>query len=332
MKQKVIETIKKYNLIEKGDKIVVGVSGGPDSITLLNILKELKENNELDIKFDIYVAHINHLIRKEATSDEEYVKKYCQNNNIECFIKRVKVEEIAKQEKIGTEEAGRNTRYKFFNEILKKTNSNKVAIAHNKNDNAETILMNLLRGSGSKGLKGIEVKRDNIIRPLIECNRLEIEEYCEKNNLKPRIDRTNKENIYTRNKIRNLLIPYIEKEFNPNIIETLDRLSKVIKEENDYLEKIVKETYKEILVQESEKSKQIILDLKKFNNLEKVIKNRIVLYTINKLFGNNKGIEKKHIDDIIKLCNNNIGNKYLIPNKKIKILVKSKKIFYISNL
>ena len=332
MKQKVIETIKKYNLIEKGDKIVIGVSGGPDSITLLNILKELKENNELDIKFDIYVAHINHLIRKEATSDEEYVKKYCQNNNIECFIKRVKVEEIAKQEKIGTEEAGRNTRYKFFNEILKKTNSNKVAIAHNKNDNAETILMNLLRGSGSKGLKGIEVKRDNIIRPLIECNRLEIEEYCEKNNLKPRIDRTNKENIYTRNKIRNLLIPYIEKEFNPNIIETLDRLSKVIKEENDYLEKIVKETYKEILVQESEKSKQIILDLKKFNNLEKVIKNRIVLYTINKLFGNNKGIEKKHIDDIIKLCSNNIGNKYLIPNKKIKILVKNKKIFYISNL
>ena len=120
MKQKVIETIKKYNLIEKGDKIVIGVSGGPDSITLLNILKELKENNELDIKFDIYVAHINHLIRKEATSDEEYVKKYCQNNNIECFIKRVKVEEIAKQEKIGTEEAGRNIRYEFFNEILKK--------------------------------------------------------------------------------------------------------------------------------------------------------------------------------------------------------------------
>lgn len=332
MKQKVIETIKKYNLIEKGDKIVIGVSGGPDSITLLNILKELKENNELDIKFDIYVAHINHLIRKEATSDEEYVKKYCQNNNIECFIKRVKVEEIAKQEKIGTEEAGRNIRYEFFNEILKKTNSNKIAIAHNKNDNAETILMNLLRGSGSKGLKGIEAKRNNIIRPLIECNRLEIEEYCEKNNLKPRIDKTNKENIYTRNKIRNLLIPYIEKEFNPNIIETLDRLSKVIKEENDYLEKTVKETYKEILVEEDKKNKQIILDLKKFNNLEKVIKNRIVLYTINKLFGNNKGIEKKHIDDIIKLCSNNIGNKYLIPNKKIKILVKNKKIFYISNL
>ena len=332
MKQKVIETIKKYNLIEEGDKIVIGVSGGPDSITLLNILKELKENNELDIKFDISVAHINHLIRKEATSDEEYVKKYCQNNNIECFIKRVKVEEIAKQEKIGTEEAGRNIRYEFFNEILKKTNSNKIAIAHNKNDNAETILMNLLRGSGSKGLKGIEAKRDNIIRPLIECNRLEIEEYCEKNNLKPRIDKTNEENIYTRNKIRNLLIPYIEKEFNPNIIETLDRLSKVIKEENDYLEKTVKETYKEILVEEDKKNKQIILDLKKFNNLEKVIKNRIVLYTINKLFGNNKGIEKKHIDDIIKLCSNNIGNKYLIPNKKIKILVKNKKIFYISNL
>ena len=162
MKQKVIDTIKKYNLIQNADKIVIGVSGGPDSITLLNILKEIKEKNELGITFEIYVAHINHLIRQEATSDEEYVKQYCNNNKIECFVKRVKVEEIAKKEKIGTEEAGRNIRYEYFYEILKKTNSNKIAIAHNKNDNAETVLMNLLRGSGSKGLKGIEIQRSNL--------------------------------------------------------------------------------------------------------------------------------------------------------------------------
>lgn len=138
------------------------------------------------------------------------------------------------------------------------------------------------------------------------------------------------ENIYTRNKVRNLLIPYIQKEFNPSIIESIDRLSKIAKEENSYLEKITKETYDEILVEETKN--QIILDLKKFNELEIVIKNRILLYTINRLFGSSSGIEKVHLQDIIKLCNNNIGNKFLIPNKKVKILVKNKKIFFIDNL
>ncbi len=192
--------------------------------------------------------------------------------------------------------------------------------------------MNLIRGSGTNGLKGIEPIRKNIIRPLIECSREEIENYCNENNLNPRIDKTNKENTYTRNKIRNILIPKIQEEFNPNIIETINRLSNLIKEENDYLDSITKKEYKKILIEEDKQSKQIILDLKMFNELENVIKNRLVLYTINELFGNNKGIEKKHIDDIIKLCKKNIGNKYLIPNKKVKILIKNKKIFFISNL
>ena len=147
------------------------------------------------------------------------------------------------------------------------------------------------------------------------------------NNLNPRIDSSNLENIYTRNKIRNLLIPYLEKEFNPSIINAIDRLSKIAKEENRYLQTQTEKIYEEILI--SEEKEQIILDLKKFNIQETVIKNRLVLYTINRLFGSSSGIEKIHIEDIIKLCKNNIGNKYLIPNKKVKILVKSRKIFFI---
>lgn len=189
--------------------------------------------------------------------------------------------------------------------------------------------MNIIRGSGATGLKGIEVKRDKIIRPLIECSREKIEKYCEENRLNPRIDKTNLENNYTRNKIRNMLIPYLKENFNPNIIETINRLSNLSKEENSYLEKLTKEAYKNVLL-EKEKT-YISLDLKKFNLLEKVIKSRIVLYTINELFGTKNGIEKKHIEDIIKLCSNNIGNKYLIPNKKVKVLVKNKKIFFIAN-
>jgi len=323
----VIETIKKNNLIKNGDSIVVGVSGGPDSITLLDIL--IKAQKEIDFK--INVAHINHMIREDAIDDEEYVENYCKTKNIPCYIKRVEVEEFAKEQKIGTEEAGRYVRYEFFNEVLQKTNSNKIATAHTKNDNVETVLMNIIRGSGTIGLRGIEIIRDGkYIRPLINCQREEIEKYCEENKLEPRIDKTNMENIYTRNKVRNLLIPYIQKEFNPNIIDTIDRLSQIAKEENEYFEQKTKDVYKEILIKETKQ--EIQLDLKKFNDLELVIKNRIVLYTINRLLGTNSGIGKIHIQDIIKLCNNNIGNKYLIPNKKVKILVKNQKIFFIPNV
>ena len=338
MKQQVLDTIKKYNLIENGDSIVIGVSGGPDSICLLHILNKLKNQ----IGFNIYVAHINHMIRKEADEETEYVKKFCENLGIDCFIKRIDVVKIANNLKRGTEETGRQIRYEFFNEILKKTNSNKIATAHNNNDKIETIIMNVLRGSGTAGLKGIEAIRENkYIRPLIDVSREEIEEYCLNNNLNPKIDKSNNENIYTRNKIRNIVIPYIKKEFNPNIIKTLNRLSEVATEENEYLNKITQETFNKIYVgtaisrPQVDKSmnlegKHIALDLKQFNNLELVIKRRIILYTINKLLGTTEGIEKINIDDIIKLCTKNIGNKYLMPIKKIKVLVKKGKIFFIA--
>ena len=322
MKNKVINTIIKYKLIESGDKIVLGVSGGPDSISMLNILNEIKE----EFKFEIYVAHVNHMIRKEADEDERYVQKYCEKNNIQFFVKRADVEQIAKAKKLGTEETGRKIRYDFFEEVLQKVDANKIAIAHNKNDKIETIIMNLLRGSSVSGLKGIEPKRDNkYIRPLIECERQEIEQYCEKNKLEPRIDKTNFENDYTRNKIRNIVIPYIKNEFNPNIIETIDRLSQVATEESSYIELQAKEVYNKLLIQETEN--QIILNLKEFNKQNKVIKSRIILLAVKKINGGTQGIEKIHIEDIIKLYNNNIGNKYLTPNKYIKFSIKNKKIY-----
>ena len=325
LKEKVLETIKKYNLIENGEKVVVGVSGGPDSICLVDLLNEIK--NDGKINFELVVCHINHMIREEAGEDEEFVRKYCEEKQIPFFVKHAKVEEIAKDMKIGTEEAGRKVRYDFFEEILEKNGANKIATAHTKNDNAETVLMNLIRGSGTVGLKGIQVIRDDkYIKPLIDISREEIENYCEENKLNPRHDKTNDENIYTRNKVRNILIPCIKKEFNPNIIDTIDRLSKLVDKENNYLDKVTEETYKKILIKEEKK--EIILNLKRFNEEDEVIKSRIVLYTIKKLFGHTNGIEKIHIDDIIKICQNNIGNKYLTPNKHIKILVNKGKMYF----
>ena len=325
MKEKVLDTIKKYNLIEDGDKLVLAVSGGPDSMSMLNILNELK--NDKVINFEISVAHVNHMIREEAKEDEEYVKEYCSQKNIHFYSKSIDVQKLANNNKVGTEEAGRYARYRFFDEILEKTGSNKISIAHNKNDKAETIIMNIFRGSGITGLKGIEAKRGKYIRPLIECERFEIENYCEEEKLNPRIDKTNFENTYTRNKIRNIVIPYVKKEFNPNIVETLNRLSELVIDEEKFIEKQIEKIYKELLISEGEK--EIVIDLKSFNNQERVIKSRIILYTITRLFGTSKEIAKVHIDDIIKLCSNNIGNKYLTPNKNIKILLKNHKIYFI---
>ena len=330
MEEKILKTIKKYNLISNGDKIVVAVSGGPDSMCLLNILKNLRPK----FSTELFVAHINHMIREEADSETEYVKNYCEKNNIKCFIKRANVLEMAKEQKKGTEEMGRIVRYDFFEYVANEVSANKIAIAHTENDNAETILMNLMRGASLEGLKGIEPIRGKYIRPLIECNREEIEKYCEINKLDPKFDKTNNDNTYTRNKIRNLLIPYIKKEFNPNIIETLNRLAVLARQDATYFNKIVKESYADILLHENINNlnenleKHIILDLKKFNKLEYVIKSRVLLYSINKLLGTTKGIEKINIEDMIKLCEKNIGNKYLIPNKNVKIYVKKGKIFF----
>ena len=342
--KKVLKTIEKNNLIEKGDKIVLAVSGGPDSISMLNCLYKICKMSPAPFA-SLVVAHVNHMIREEARGEEQFVKNFCKEKNIEFFSKRIDVAKFANNSKIGLEEAGRIVRYNFFDEILEKTGANKIAIAHNKNDKVETMIMNVFRGSGLSGLKAIEPRRDRYIRPLIDCERQEIEKYCKEENLNPRIDKTNFENIYTRNKIRNIVIPYVKENFNPNFIETMDRLSILVRELDDYMTEVVEKKYHQMLINETCSFKQdqmtscktspapnatqIVLDLRKFNDEEKVIKSRIVLYTITRLFGSSNDIEMIHVEDIIKLCSNNIGNKYLTPNKNIKVLVKNHKIYFI---
>ena len=325
LEEEVLKTIKKYNLINEEDSIVVGVSGGPDSICLLNILNNLKD----ELKIKLFVAHINHMIREVADEETEYVKSFCDKLGIECYVKKADIPKLSVESKKGTEETGRNVRYEFFNEVLKKTGSNKIATAHNSNDRAETVILNILRGSGISGLKGIEAKRDEkYIRPLIETDRDKIEEYCKEHNLEPKYDESNNENVYHRNKVRNEIIPYIKKEFNQNIVKTINRLSEVATEENDYMQQVTYQAFKEISKKEEE---TIILDLKKFNLLDLVIKRRLILYTINEVIHTTNDIEKVNIDDIIKLCNNNIGNKYLKPVKSIKIYLKKGKIYFIKS-
>ena len=325
VKEKVLETIKKYNLISENDKIVVAVSGGPDSMCLLHILLTLRKEYNLELN----VAHVNHMIRDNAILAEEYVKDFCEKNNLNFFVKKVDVHELSKKDRIGTEEAGRKARYEFFNEVKEMTSSNKIAIAHNKNDKVETIFLNLIRGTGTYGLIGIEPKNGIYIRPLLEIERENIERYCDEFNLNPRIDESNFENIYNRNKIRNVIIPYIKKEFNPNIVNTVSRLSDIVQDEEKYFNKIVENEYKKLVIEET--NEYIKLNRKEFNDLDLIIRKKLVFYVINKLIGSTMGIEKIHVEDIIKLCSNNIGNKYLTPKKNIKVSLKNKQLYFEKN-
>lgn len=315
MLNKIKKTIEKYNLINEDDKILVGVSGGPDSMTLLIILHSLGYN--------LCVAHINHGLRKNAVLDEEYVLDYCKTNSIPCFVKHIQLKENLNG--MSTEDAGRKARYDFFEEICIKESCTKIATAHNSNDNAETVIMNMIRGSGLSGLKGIEPIRGKIIRPLIEISRKDIEVFCKEKNINPRHDESNDETEYTRNKVRLELIPYIEKNINSNAINNINRMAKIISEEEKFILSMVDEAYKDILVEENI-GENLVCNLKRFNKLDIVIRKRLVLNLIIKVLGNAKDIEKVHVDDIIKLCENNVGGKFLTPNKYIKVSVLKGKI------
>ncbi|MDF2673134.1 MAG: tilS [Clostridiales bacterium] len=290
MRDKIISTIEKYGMIEKGDGIVVGLSGGPDSTCLIHALSTIKELYDIRI----YAVHLNHMIRaEEALRDEKYSENLAKTLDIPFFSKQIPVESYASENKISTEEAGRFLRYNLFEEIARKTGSKKIALAHNMNDQAETILMHLIRGSGLSGISGIRpVRAGKFIRPIIACSREEIEEYCSVNNLNPVIDSSNKETIYTRNRVRLELIPYIKKYFNPNLVENLYKVSDIIRDEDDYLNSRTFIELNRIKTGDG-------VDINSFNLLHISIKRRMVRVLIEGIKGDLDGIQSKHITECV---------------------------------
>ena len=326
--EKVLSTINKHELIQKGDKIVVGLSGGPDSVCLLHILSRLKE--ELDL--EIYAAHLNHQIRGiEAQKDAFYISKLCEEMGITFFIKSINVPEYCEKNGVSIEEGARKLRYEMFYEIKNNTRANKIAIGHNLNDQAETILMRMMRGTGLQGLKGIEYIRDGvIIRPILDIERNDIEEYCKQNKLNPRIDKTNLESIYTRNKIRLELIPYMKDNFNSNIIESIVRMGNSLRSDNEYIESEALIKFKEV---SNIKSDSVEINLKPYINLHNSMKVRILRNSIKHILGDTNFIDQRHIDDIIELEDEskidkviNLPRGIYVYRKKNSIILTNKEI------
>lgn len=307
LKKRFIDFIYKNNLINEGDGIVIALSGGPDSMCLLHLLNSVKD--ELNIK--LVAAHINHMIRgEEADADERFCGEECARLGIEFFSKRIDVNKYCAENGLSSETGGREIRYNFFKEVMNKKQFNKVSTAHNANDQAETILMRIMRGTGLEGLGGIPVKREDIyIRPILFMKREEIEKYCEDNNLKPRIDKTNYERIYNRNKIRLDILPYIKENFNAEIIESINRMSMLLQEDSEYIKEQVDECFDDFCKKEND----CYIISKKAFNLNKAIYKRLIRKVIKELTGDKYDIEAIHVDHVIELVKGTTGKKIDLP-------------------
>ena len=301
--REILKVNKKYNLIENNDIIVVGFSGGPDSVFLVEMLKKLQNF----INFKIYLVHINHLLRgKDAVSDENFSFEYAKKNNLEIFIKRIPVKEIAKEVGKTLEEVGREERYKFFSEIYKKVGANKIATAHNKDDQIETFLFRLIRGASLQGLEGIKIKNNNIIRPISEIYKKNILDYLNKNEIQYKIDKTNFENEFTRNSIRLDLIPFIEKRYNIKFKEKIFSLIEEIRENNQNNSLNLSDFI--------DSENRIILEKIKFlSNFNK--KNLLGIFLNKK----NITVNRNKIDEIESLIRSN-GTKKIDMNKNYRIV------------
>ena len=306
--EEVYNYIKNSIGLKSGDAIVVGVSGGPDSMTLLHVLKSLKK--ELDIR--IICAHVNHNQRKESDEEEAYVREYCRKNDIlfEC----IKIEKWGDD---NFENEARSVRYKFFEELVENFNAKFLMTAHHADDLIETIMMRIVRGSTLKGYSGFSkvVKKDNykIVRPFITLTKDEIMEYAEKNDIKYFIDSSNLEDKHTRNRYRHQILPFLKKE-NPNVHKKFLKFSETLIENSNYIDKEANKQFNKVF-------QNGVLYIDRFIELEHVIQTKIIYNILERIYGDDLLIiGDAHVELIFNLIKSNKSNSIVhLPNSIIII-------------
>ncbi|MGD8781453.1 MAG: tRNA lysidine(34) synthetase TilS [Ignavibacteria bacterium] len=274
IEQKVLKSIDSHFLIESNDKILLGLSGGADSVFAFYFLLKFKSR----LKIEFACAHLNHGLRGiDADADEKFCSELCLENNINFFSQKVNTAAFAKENNLSVEEAGRELRYNFFNNVFEENGYSKIVTAHHLSDNVETILYNFFKGAGLKGLTGIPEKRDKIIRPFLSVTREEIEIYLTANRTKYCIDKSNYENDYKRNFIRNKILPLIKKEINPAIENTLSSNSEIIKSSLRLTEKHIRENSSKYFSYQDNKLEILIrtIEEKGFDFLVELAKNKL---------------------------------------------------------
>lgn len=307
--------ITRNKLVKHRDRVLIGLSGGPDSICLMHLMDSIRK----DYRLELFAAHIDHQLRAASKADADFVRKTCKAMNIRLFIKRVNLTKSKHSDSI--EQRARLKRYSFFTELSKKLNIDKIALGHNLDDQAETVIMRLIRGSGLSGLSAMKPssKYDgiDIIRPLLNIPRADIRQYLSDHGIRYRIDRSNLSDKYTRNKVRNRLLPLLEKEYNPNIKKTLSTAAQSIALDYDFMEQSCAAEVRSM-------GKRIRIE--KFKRLHPAMQNMVLRAYITAAQGSTRRIEYRHIREILELIlNRPAGSVVNLP----KGLIAKKKAGYV---
>jgi len=312
------QTIATHRMLATGDSVLIAVSGGPDSVTLAHVLHTLAPEYRLRLA----IAHLNHGLRKiESDRDADFVADCARGLGFPCYTEKKDVRRFQQSDHLSLEEAARKIRYGFFNEIATRYGFNKIAIGHHSNDNAELVLMNLLRGSGPLGLSGIVPVRDGkIIRPLINLKRYDIIEYITEKKIHFVIDASNADLSFRRNRIRHHLIPELEKSYNSGIIETLNRLGTIMRAEDQWFENMLAEEFNQCVTIKGPEA--VSLDLGRFKDLATAAKRRIMRKAILSVKKDLRRITLLHIDDVLALIDKSPGVGCLNLPAEIQIVLK----------
>ena len=307
--------ILQHAMIENGETVLVAVSGGADSLALLYGLHALRPQ----LKCQFHVAHLNHCLRPDADGDADFVQRHAFLLELPCTVRRAEVDCLAKQWKLSVETAGRKARYQFYGDVCREIGATKVALGHHQDDTAETVLMNLIRGSGAVGLKGIAPVRDiKIIRPLIGFTREQIEAFLTSIGVNPQHDSTNTDKRYLRNRIRHELIPILESDYNPNIRTGLNRTADVLGAESEYLDTIAQAAFEACRIpntNETVEQNSVILDRAKFREYHIALQRRMLRQSISEILGDTSDLYFVHCEAMLNLIEGNTPNAVLaLPN------------------
>ncbi len=276
----------------------MAVSGGMDSSTLLHLFKEIQREWELSL----HAVHLNHQMRgNESNLDAEFVRDLCGTLKIPCLLKEVNVKETQKKSGTSFQETARRVRYQFFEEARAQTGSDKVALGHHADDQVETVLLNLLRGSGLKGLSGTPQVRGPYIRPLAHCFREEIESYAHKNKIPFREDPSNSSSVYKRNRVRRDLVPFMQKNFNENLKSNILETAQIIRDDDEYLQGVVEEMFP-ATIQKGDQSLTVLGA--EFLARPLALQRRLLRRAFYELTGSLRTISYKHIESVLGLFKN----------------------------
>jgi tRNA(Ile)-lysidine synthase len=314
LEQRVLGFIQQHHLVSGGGKLLAAVSGGPDSVCLLHILVKLQK--ELGIR--LHVAHLNHQLRgAESEADADYVAELARQLGIPATIEQRDVKGYQAQKRQSLEEAAREVRYSFLAHVAGAIGTERVAVGHTIDDHIETILMHLIRGTGTRGLRGLQpvtlwqsvANRLTIIRPLLEISHQETEDYCHQHQLMPRLDASNLSLSPLRNRIRQQLLPLIE-SYNPRVAEALLRTGRIASDDIDFLDEQIARLWDEV-AQEQEKT--VILDKERFDQMPAALKRYLLRASAEKLLGSAKDIEMRHIEEMMSLAAKPAGKRLNLP-------------------